>query len=175
LDTSHLQNELLAALPAAHERPIAAAEIFEPLLRRFARRRCAASPSRAIVRGVGNATMRAGELSAIKTSRRFVVVLPSLDGRHERPDPNRPRSTRRVVMARPERVCRICGEEGEPMASLVCLASRNLRQRFRWCRLGVDCLASTQARSMGISNGAAKSAPITVAACNHPRSCSQII
>src|SRR5271169_1994224 len=52
-------------------------------------------------------------------------------------------------------------EAGERMASLVCLAPRNLRQRFRWRRLGVDYLAPTQARSMGISNGAAKSAPIT--------------
>ena len=47
------------------------------------------------------------------------------------------------------------------MASLVCLAPRDLRQRSRWRRLGVDYLAPTQARAMGISNGAAKSAPIT--------------
>ena len=64
-------------------------------------------------------------------------------------------------MAHPERVCRICGEAGERMASLVCLAPRDLRQRSRWRRLGVDYLAPTQARAMGISNGAAKSAPIT--------------
>src|SRR5271154_3597920 len=64
-------------------------------------------------------------------------------------------------MAHPERVCRICGEAGERMASLVCLAPRNLRQRFRWRRLGVDPLAPTQARSMGISNEAAKSGHTT--------------
>jgi hypothetical protein len=114
----------------------------------------------------GTRHQRAGELSAIKTPRRFVVVLPSLDGRHERPDPNRPRSTGRVVMAHPERVRRICGEAGEQMASLVCLAPRNLRQRSRWRRLGVDYLASTQARPMGISNEAAKSVPITADGTN---------
>src|ERR1700729_213211 len=64
-------------------------------------------------------------------------------------------------MAHPERVCRICGEAGERMASLVCLAPRNLRQRSRWRRLGVDYLAPTRAHWMGISNGAAKSAPVT--------------
>src|SRR5580658_7174163 len=52
-------------------------------------------------------------------------------------------------------------EAGERMASLVCLAPRNLRQRFRWRRLGVDYLAPTQARSMGISNEAAKSGHTT--------------
>src|SRR5271154_4484002 len=64
-------------------------------------------------------------------------------------------------MAHPERVCRICGEAGERMASLVCLAPRDLRQRFRWRRLGVDPLAPKQARSMGISNEAAKSGHTT--------------
>ena len=64
-------------------------------------------------------------------------------------------------MGHPDRVCRICGEAGERMASLVCLAPRNLRQRFRWRRLGVDPLAPTQARSMGISNEAAKSGHTT--------------
>jgi hypothetical protein len=64
-------------------------------------------------------------------------------------------------MGHPDRVCRICGEAGERMASLVCLAPRNLRQRFRWRRLGVDPLAPTQARSMGISHEAAKSGHTT--------------
>ena len=52
------------------------------------------------------------------------------------------------------------------MASLVCLAPRNLRQRSRWSRLGVDYLAPTRAQWMGISNGAAKSAPITADGTN---------
>src|SRR5271168_3850761 len=64
-------------------------------------------------------------------------------------------------------------EAGERMASLVCLAPRNLRQRFRWRRLGVDCLAPTQARSMGISNEAAKSGH-TMALQSRPRSSGQI-
>jgi hypothetical protein len=77
-------------------------------------------------------------------------------------------------MGHPERVCRICGEAGERMASLVCLAPRNLRQRSRWRRLGVDYLAPTRARSMGISNGAAKSAPITANALDRALTSSRL-
>ena len=75
---------------------------------------------------------------------------------HERPDPKLTALDGASGHGASRALCRICGEAGERMASLVCLPTCNLRQRFRRRRLGVDYLAPTQARSMGISNEAAK-------------------
>ena len=75
--------------------------------------------------------------------------------------PEMPPHLPRIYSGRRRRRLRQDPNRSLSMASLVWLAPRNLRQRFRWRRPGVDYLAPTQARRMGISNGAAKSASIT--------------